>query len=73
MSILELYLNEIFVGGSNIHGVESGAKYYFNKSAKDLSLAQAAFLAGINDSPNYYNPFGEEDKTEIIKNKTKKV
>ena len=71
--ILELYLNEIFVGGSNIHGVESGAKYYFNKSAKDLSLAEAAFMAGINDSPNYYNPFGEEDKTEIINDKTKLV
>lgn len=71
--ILELYLNEIFVGGQQICGVESGAKYYFNKSAKDLSLAEAAFMAGINDSPNYYNPFGEEDKSEIIENKTKIV
>lgn len=70
--ILELYLNEIFVGGQ-CYGVESGAKYYFNKSAKDLSLAEAAFMAGINDSPNYYNPFGEEDKTETINNKTKLV
>ena len=70
--ILELYLNEIFVGGQ-YYGVESGAKYYFNKSAKDLSLAEAAFMAGINDSPNYYNPFGEEDKTETINNKTKLV
>ena len=71
--ILELYLNEIFVGGQQICGVESGAKYYFDKSAKELSLAEAAFMAGINDSPNYYNPFGEEDKTEIIKDKTKLV
>ena len=70
--ILELYLNEIFMGDT-VYGVESGAKYYFNKSAKDLSLAESAFLAGINDSPNYYNPFGEEDKTETIKNKTKLV
>ena len=70
--ILELYLNEIFVGGQ-CYGVESGAKYYFSKSAKDLSLAEAAFMAGINDSPNYYNPFGEEDKTETINNKTKLV
>lgn len=70
--ILELYLNEIFMGGT-VYGVESGAKYYFSKSAKDLSLAESAFLAGINDSPNYYNPFGEEDKTETIKNKTKLV
>ena len=71
--ILELYLNEIFVGGQNVCGVESGAKYYFDKSAKELSLAESAFMAGINDSPNYYNPFGEEDKTDIIKEKTKLV
>ena len=70
--ILELYLNEIFMGGT-VYGVESGSKYYFNKSAKDLSLAESAFLAGINDSPNYYNPFGEDDKTDIIKDKTKLV
>lgn len=70
--ILELYLNEIFMGGT-VYGVESGSKYYFNKSAKDLSLAESAFLAGINDSPNYYNPFGDEDKTDIIKDKTKLV
>ena len=70
--ILELYLNEIFMGDT-VYGVESGARYYFNKSAKELSLAESAFLAGINDSPNYYNPFGEEDKTEIINNKTKLV
>ena len=71
--ILELYLNRIFVGGQMVCGVESGAKYYFNKSAKELSLAESAFMAGINDSPNYYDPFGEEDKSEIIKNKTKLV
>ena len=70
--ILELYLNEIFMGGT-AYGVESGAQYYFSKSAKELSLAESAFLAGINNSPNYYNPFGEEDKTEIIQNRTKLV
>ena len=55
--ILELYLNIIFVGGNELHGVELGSKYYFNKSAKDLSLAQCAFLAGINNSPNSYSPY----------------
>ena len=70
--ILELYLNEIFMGGT-VYGVESGAKYYFNKSAKDLSLAESAFLAGINDSPNYYDPFGSDDKEDVIKDKTKLV
>lgn len=55
--ILELYLNIIFVGGNELHGVELGSQYYFNKSAKDLSLAQCAFLAGINNSPNSYSPY----------------
>ena len=74
--ILELYLNVIFVGGDNIHGVELGATYYFDKSAKDLDLAECAFLAGINSSPNYYNPYKlassndtEEKRDERIKSK----
>ena len=69
--ILELYLNIIFVGGNNLHGVELGSKYYFNKSAKDLDLAECAFLAGINNSPSKYNPFDEStDNSEVIKNRT---
>lgn len=71
--ILELYLNIIFVGGSNNLGVEVGAEYYFNKPASDLDLAECAFLAGINNSPNSYNPYGEKDNTEKIKNRTKTV
>ena len=71
--ILELYLNIIFVGGSNNLGVEVGAEYYFNKSAADLDLAECAFLAGINNSPNSYNPYGEKDNSEKIKNRTKTV
>ena len=71
--ILELYLNILYVGGEgNLHGVELGAEYYFNKSAKDLSLAECAFMAGINSSPSKYNPFDtEKDNTELIKNQTK--
>ena len=71
--ILELYLNILYVGGEgNLHGVELGAEYYFNKSAKDLSLAECAFMAGINSSPSRYNPFDEsKDNTELIKNQTK--
>ena len=73
--ILELYLNILFVGGEgNLHGVELGAEYYFNKSAKDLSLAECAFMAGINNSPSSYNPFDTStDNTEKIKNRTKTV
>ena len=71
--ILELYLNILYVGGEgNLHGVELGAEYYFNKSAKDLTLAECAFMAGINSSPNRYNPFDETtDNTELIKSQTK--
>ena len=70
--ILEGYLNVIYTGPS-IYGVEAGAKYYFNKSTSNLSLAECAFLAGINHSPNSYNPFNEGDNTEKIKNRTKTV
>ena len=63
--ILELYLNLIYLGGSNICGVEVASNYYFSKSASELTLAESAFLAGINNSPNSYNPFvDEENKTE---------
>ncbi len=71
--ILELYLNLILMGKRN-YGVESGAEYYFSKSAKDLSIAQCAFLAGINNAPNSYDPYSEtKDNTEKIKNRTKTV
>ena len=64
--ILELYLNTIYLGG-NTYGVEVASTYYFNKSASELTLAESAFLAGINHSPNYYKPFGE-DNEEVLKN-----
>ena len=70
--ILELYLNILFIGGQDIHGVELGAQYYFSKSAKDLDLAQCAFLAGINSSPNSYNPFDETKDQEKVKETIKK-
>ena len=68
--ILESYLNIIYVG-PNIYGVQSGAKYYFNKDVTDLSLAECAFLAGINNSPNSYNPFSDTDHSEKIIKKNK--
>ena len=71
--ILNMYLNVIYVG-PNIYGVGSGAKYYFNKNVQDLTLAESAFLAGINNSPNSYNPFSDEtDNTEKISKRTKTV
>ena len=70
--ILEAYLNIIYVG-PNIYGVELGSKYYFNKSASELTLEECAFLAGINNSPNSYNPFGDKDNSEKINKRTKTV
>lgn len=73
--ILETYLNTIPLGGGgkNVYGVQVASKFYFNKSAKDLSLAESAFLAGITHSPNVYNPFKENPNTEKIKKRTKTV
>ncbi len=59
--ILELYLNEAPYGGS-FWGIGSASQGYFGKSSKDLSLVQAAFLAGLPQRPTYYSPFiGEKD------------
>ena len=52
--ILEGYLNTINYGG--VFGIEEASKYYFGKSSKDLSLAEASLLAGIPQSPNNYSP-----------------
>lgn len=52
--ILEGYLNTINYGG--VYGVEAASKYYFNKSAKDLTLEEATLIAGIPQSPNNYSP-----------------
>lgn len=70
--ILESYLNIIYVA-PNTYGVDMGARYYFKKDVRDLSLAECAFLAGINNSPNSYNPFNDKDNTDKIKKRTKTV
>ena len=53
--ILELYLNEIYLG-SGAYGVVAAALTYFNKSLNELTLAEAAYLAGLPKAPNNYNP-----------------
>ena len=52
--ILEGYLNTINYGG--VFGIENASQYYFNKSASDLTLAEASMLAGIPQSPSNYSP-----------------
>lgn len=53
--ILQIYLNEMPYGGT-AYGIEAAAHHYYGKSAKDLSLAEAAQLAGMLQSPTRYNP-----------------
>lgn len=60
--ILEMYLNYISYGGTAV-GIESASKTYFDKHAKDLTLAEAALLAGLPQAPSRYSPF-RSDKTE---------
>lgn len=55
--ILQMYLNEIPYG-SNAYGVESAAQKYFGKKIKDVSLAEAAILAALPQSPSRYSPYG---------------
>lgn len=54
--IMELYLNQVY-WGHNLYGVETAAQSYFNKSAADLNLAEAAMMAGIIQAPEEYSPF----------------
>lgn len=56
--IIAMYINKVNYG-NNIRGVEKAAEYYFGKSAKDLNIGESAFLAGIINSPNAYNPYNE--------------
>ena len=55
--ILETYLNNIPYGGT-LYGIEAASEAYFGKTAKDLSLAQAAYLAAMIQAPSYYSPYG---------------
>ncbi len=66
--ILTIYLNESPYGGS-IYGVEEASKTFFNKSALDVTLAEAAYLAAIPNAPTYYSPYGNnKDKLDQRKN-----
>lgn len=66
--ILEAYLNENPYGG-NVYGIEEASKTYFDKNAKDLTLAEAAYLASIPQSPTMLSPYGKnKDKLDARKN-----
>lgn len=61
--ILEAYLNTINYG-NGVLGIENASYYYFNKSAKELSLAEASMLAGIPKAPNVYSPLNNLETAE---------
>ncbi|WP_374689701.1 transglycosylase domain-containing protein, partial [Promineifilum sp.] len=59
--ILELYLNEIYYGNL-AYGIEAAANTYFNKSAAELTLAEASLLAGLPQAPALWDPYTAPDK-----------
>jgi len=61
--ILEIYLNSIYLGRSS-WGIEMAALSYFGKSAKSLSVAEGALLAGLAKGPNYYNPDTQPERAQ---------
>lgn len=61
--ILFLYLNQIYLG-HGAYGVEMATRTYFNKSAKDLELAEAALLAGLPQAPSRYSPVSHLDRAK---------
>lgn len=65
--ILELYLNRIPYG-NNAFGAQKASEVYFEKEAKDLTLAQSALLASLPQAPSRYNPFGDNKYSHLLKN-----
>lgn len=63
--ILEMYMNNISYGSAAV-GVEAASETYFGKKAKDLNLAQSAFLAGLPQSPTRYSPFSDNGRKLYI-------
>ena len=59
--IFTLYANQIYLG-HGVYGFEAGANYYFSKKAKDLTLEEAAVLAGLPKAPNYYSPINNPER-----------
>jgi penicillin-binding protein 1A len=59
--IFTLYANQIFLG-HGVYGFEAGSEYYFSKKAKDLTIEEAALLAGLPKGPSAYSPINNPDK-----------
>ncbi|MGG6237324.1 transglycosylase domain-containing protein [Nodosilinea sp. AN01ver1] len=61
--ILEMYLNQVYWGHNN-YGAETASQSYFNKSARDLTLPEAAMIAGLIQAPESYSPFHDYQATK---------
>lgn len=66
--ILTFYLSEVGYGGP-AYGIEAASQMYFGKSAKNLSLSEAAFLAGLPAAPTTFSPFGPNPQLAYIRQK----
>lgn len=66
--ILEMYLNEVSYGGT-AYGIESASESYLGKNVEDISLAEAALLAGLPKSPTAYSPFGSTPELAVRRQK----
>jgi 1A family penicillin-binding protein len=64
--ILTMYLNEVGYGGP-AYGIEAASQMYFDKPAKNLTLAQAAFLAGLPAAPTTFSPFGSNPQLADVR------
>ena len=62
-TIIECYLNVIYLG-NNAYGIEAAADYYFGKSAKDLSIAEAACITAITKAPDVYDPIKKAERNK---------
>ena len=62
--ILEMYLNAIYFGGG-AYGIEAAARTYFGKSAGQLTLEEAALLAGLPKAPSAYSPFNDAKRAKV--------
>jgi penicillin-binding protein 1A len=65
--IFTLYANQIFLG-HGIYGFEAASEFYFNKSAKKLTLGEAALLAGLPKGPGLYSPINHLDRAQRRRN-----
>jgi len=65
--ILELYLNQIYFG-EGTWGVQNAAQMYFGKDIQDVTLSEAALLAGLPKAPTHYSPYENEEKSKERRN-----